>query len=254
MSALAISTAVLVCIFASAVAGVRLRPRFPDAHVNADTKDTVTLIMGVVGTLTGIVLGLLVTSAKSSFDAQRDGVARLAANVVVTDRALAHYGPEAREARAALRDSACDLVRRTWPAEPAPPGTPAEPVGADGRYDEVYDRVLALQPKTDAQRTTQAQAVTVLHDTAQLRGQLRSHGGSSIPPVFLVLIVAWLAVMFAAYSLFAPRHATTFVVLFLGAFVVSSAVFLILELDQGFGGVIRIPSQPLRDAVLQLGK
>lgn len=254
MSALAISAAVLVCIFASAVAGVRLRPRFPDAHLSADTKEIVKLVMGVVGTMTGMVLGLLVASAKSSFDAQRDGVSRLAANVVVLDRLLAHYGPDARDARAGLRDSAADLVRRTWPEEPAPAGTPDAPVGDDGRYEEVYDRVLALQPKTDAQRTTQAQAATVLYDTAQLRWQLRSQGGSSIPHVFLVLMVAWLSVTFASYSVFAPPHGTTFVVLLLGAFVVSSAVFLILELDHGFGGAIRISSQPLRDAVAQLGK
>ncbi len=254
MSALAISAAVLACIFGSAVAGVRLRPRLPVTHLGTDTKEIVNLIMGVVGTMTGIVLGLLVASAKSSFDAQRDGVAKLAANVVVLDRLLTHYGPDAQGARAALRDSAADLVRRTWPEEAAPPGTPAAPVGDDGRYDEVYDRVLALQPKTDAQRTTQTQAATVLYDTAQLRGQLRSQGGNSIPPVFLVLVVAWLSVTFASYSLFAPRHGTSVAVLFLGAFVVSSAVFLILELDHGFGGAIRISSQPLRDAVSQLGK
>lgn len=254
MSPLAISLLVLACIFASSVIGILVRRRFPDDHLSADTKDTVKLVMGIVGTMIGMVLGLLVASAKSSFDSQRGGVSQLAANVVVLDRVLEHFGPEAQDARASLRESAADLVHRTWPAEPAPPGMPTHPIGIEGRYDEVYNRILALQPKNDAQRTTQSQALKVVHDTAQIRAQVASQGGNTIPSIFLVLLVAWLSITFAFYGLFAQRHATTFAVLFLGAFVVSSAVFLILELDQGFGGLIHISSQPLRNAIHQLGK
>lgn len=254
MSPLAISIAVLACIFAGAVVGILLRPRFPDEHLSADTKDTVKLVVGIVGTMTGMVLGLLVASAKSSFDGQRAGVAQLAANVVVLDRTLAHFGPEAQDARGALRDSAADMVHRMWPEEPVPPGGPANPIGDEGRYDGVSKLILALQPKNDSQRTTQTQALKIVYDTSQMRWQLHAQRGNSIPTIFLVLLVAWLSVTFASYGLFAPRHATTYAVLFLGAFVVSSAVFLILELDQGFGGIIHISSHPLRDAILQLGK
>jgi len=245
---------VLVCIFASAAIGVLLQSRFPDEHLSADTKDVVKLVMGVVGTMTGMVLGLLVASAKSSFDAQRNGVAQLAANVIVLDRTLAHFGSEAQHARDVLRDSVIDMTGRIWPDEPVPAGPPAHPPLQDGRYDDVYDQILALQPKTDAQRTVQAQALKIVHDTAQMRWLLYSERSSSIPPVFLVLMVAWLCVTFACYGLFAPRHATTFGVQFLGALVVSSAVFLILELDQAFGGMIHISSQPLQNAIQVLGK
>jgi hypothetical protein len=254
MSPLVISGLVLVCIFAGAIVGVLLRRRLPDEHLSADTKEVVKLVMGVVGTMTGMVLGLLVASGKSSFDGQRNGVAQLAANVVVLDRALAHYGPEAQDARSALRESVADFVHRTWPGEPALPGGPASAVGKDGRYDEVNDRILALQPKNDAQRATQAQALKIAQDTAQLRQGLTSQRGSSIPLIFLVLMAAWTSITFASFGLFAHRHATTYAVLLLGALVVSSAVFLILELDQGFDGMIRISSQPLRDALGQLGR
>jgi hypothetical protein len=254
MSPLAIAGIVLVCIFGCAMLGVLLRHRFPDEHLNADTKDVVKLVMGVVGTMTGMVLGLLVASAKSSFDSQRNGVSQLAANVVLLDRALEHYGPEAQEARASLRESVADIVHRMWPDEPAAPRGEATSTGDQGRYEELYNRILALQPKTDAQRATHAQALKIVHETAQMRQSLDSQRGNSIPPIFLVLMVAWLSITFAFYGLFAPRHATTFAVLFLGAFVVSSAVFLILELDQGFGGMIQISSAPMRTAMVQLGK
>jgi hypothetical protein len=254
MTPLAISIAVLVCIFASAVIGILLRLRLPDEHLSADTKDVVKLVMGIVGTMTGMVLGLLVASAKSSFDGQRNGVTQLAANVVVLDRLLAHFGPESQDARGVLRASAADMMHRMWPDEPPPPGGAVQLTEDGGRYDEVYERILVLQPKTDAQRTIQTQALKIMHDTAQMRWQLYSQRGNSIPPIFLVLMVTWLSITFASYGLFAPRHITTLVVLSLGAFVVSSAVFLILELDQGFGGMIQISSEPLRNAISLLGK
>jgi hypothetical protein len=254
MSPLTISLIVLCCIFGSAVIGLVLRPRFPDEHLTADTKDVVKLVMGIVGTMTGMVLGLLVASAKSSFDGQRNGVAQLAANVVVLDRALAHYGTEAREVRDELRNSVTDMIQRIWPEDGSPALKSASGTAGEGRYEGVYDRILALQPKTDAQRTTQGQALKIIHDTAQMRWLLYSQRSSTIPPVFLVLMVAWLAITFACYGLFAPGHATTIAVLLLGSLVVSSAVFLILELDQAFGGMIHISSQPLQNALTLIGR
>lgn len=254
MSSLMVSGIVLLCIFGSAVLGVLLRPRFPDEHLNSETKDVVKLVMGIIGTMTGMVLGLLVASAKSSFDSQRNGVAQLAANVIVFDRALAHYGPETQDARGKLRESVNDMIQRMWPTEMAATAESHKSVHEAGTYEVVYDKILSLEPKSEAQRTTQNQALKMIHDTAQMRWLLYSQRSNSIPEVFLILLVAWLSITFFSYGLFAPRHATSFAVLFLGALVVSSAVFLILELDHAFGGLIHISSQPLHNALGQLGK
>ena len=254
MSPMATSLIVLLSIFACAVIGVFLRNRFPSEHLSSDTKDVVKLVMGTVGTMTGMVLGLLVGAAKSSFDGQQNGVAQLSSSIVVLDRTLEHYGPEAKDARASLRESADDMIRRMWPEEQSAAEQPASGSSHDGRYDALYDRILALQPKNDAQRTIHAQAMKIMHDTTQMRWQLFAQRSNTIPPAFLVLMVAWLSITFASYGLFAPRHATTFAVLFLGASVVSSAVFLILELDHAFGGLIHVSSQPMRNAMSLLGK
>src|SRR5689334_20968637 len=145
MSALATSFIVSLCIFGSAFIGLLLRPRLPDGHLSAETKEVVKLVMGIVGTMTGMVLGLLVASAKSSFDSQRNGVAQLAANVIVLDRALAHYGTEAKEAREMLRESVADMIQRIWPSESTSP----PPAGGEDavKYEELYDRILGLEPK-----------------------------------------------------------------------------------------------------------
>ncbi|WP_254511618.1 bestrophin-like domain [Anatilimnocola floriformis] len=247
MSPLVVSLIVLLCIFGSSLGGLLLRPHFPDGHLNTESKEVIKLVVGIVGTMTGMVLGLLVASAKSSFDSQHHGVSQLAANVVVLDRALAHYGPETQATREALRKTVTDMIERIW-AEPKPAN------GDATKYEEVYDHILALQPKNESQRTNQALALKVVHDTAQMRWLLYSQRIGSIPPVFLILLVAWLAITFGSYGLFAPRNATTIAVLLLGSLVVSSAVFLILELDRPFGGIMHISSQPLRNALAQVGQ
>lgn len=254
MTPLSVSLLVLLCIFGASIAGLFLRPLFPDGHLTAETKDVVKLVIGIVGTMTGMVLGLLVASAKSSFDAQRDGVAQLAANLIVLDRALAHYGPETQPARDGVQKSLNDMIGRLWPEEPSLLSqSAAEPLDKI-RYDDVYDRILFLEPKTDAQRTIKDLALEIVHSTTQLRWLLYSQRSNTLPQVFLILMVGWLAITFASYGLFAPRHATTLAVLLLGSFVVSSAVFLILELDQPIGGIIRISSQPLRNAAAQMNE
>src|SRR5262249_46821312 len=146
------------CIFGGAILGMVLRAILPDKHLSAETEDLVKLGMGLVGTMTALVLGLLVASAKGSFDAQRNGVAQLSGNVIFLDRTLAHYGTEAKDAREMLRASVADMLQKTWPEEQPEPGPRQAPSGTEGQYEGLYEQIQQLAPKTDAQRVWQAQA------------------------------------------------------------------------------------------------
>lgn len=231
-----------------------LRARLPPRELDAETKDTVRNAVGLVGTKTAILLGLLVTSAKNTFDVQRNGVAQLASNVIILDRSLAHYGDETGEIRQMLRASVRDIIQRTWPEEKLATEHDGASVGTEGQYEPVFDRILGLTPKTEAQRTLQAQALKFIIDTGQLRWSLFSQRESSIPLPLLIVIVFWLAISFASFGLFAPRNATAIVTLIACALAVASAMFLILELDRPFRGMIHVSSVPLHKALEQLGR
>jgi hypothetical protein len=178
---------------------------------------------------------------------------------VVLDRTLALYekdtqgtpeGKKTQEVRELLRASLADFLRRTWPEEHS-----ETKGGTEGRYEEVYERILALEPKTDAQRTLQGQALKLVADTAQMRWNLSAQQRStSIPTPFLVVMVFWLTLILASFGLFAPGNPTAILSLAVCALAVSSAVFLILELDRPFGGIIQISGEPLRAALEQLGR
>ena len=209
--------------------------------------------MGLIGTMTALVLGLLIASAKSSFDTQRNGLAQLSANFILLDRALAHYGPESKEAREMLRASVADMLQHTWPQENPQAGQAEAKVGTEGRYEGLYEKIQELAPKNDVQRAMQAQAIKTGTDIAQMRWLLFAQKGSSIPTPFLVVMVCWLTLILASFGLFAPSNATVFITLLVCALAVSSAIFLILELDRPFEGMIQISSEPLRNALSLLG-
>jgi membrane-bound ClpP family serine protease len=142
-------------------------------------------------------------------------------------------------------------VERFWPADGARPiaiDPEASPV------DALYDKVEELSPQSDVQRSLRSQALTTALDVRRMRLLLFEHLGSSIPAPFLVVLVFWLCIIFASFGLFAPRNATVITVLGVCALSVSGAIFLILELDRSFEGLLQVSGAPLRAAVAQLGR
>jgi Protein of unknown function (DUF4239) len=254
MTSMAISGIVFACIFGGMLLGMILRVLLPEKHLSAESRDVVKLGMGLVGTMTALVLSLLIASAKSSFDTQRNGLAQLSANIVMMDRALAHYGTESKEARAMLRASVTDLLQHTWPQESPQAEQAAAKSGTEGRYEGLYEKIQELAPKNDAQRALQAQALKTGTDIAQTRWLLFAQKGSTIPTPFLAVMVCWLSLILGSFSLFAPPNATAFITLLVCALAVTSAVFLVLELDRPFGGTIQMSSAPLSNALAQLGR
>jgi hypothetical protein len=242
---------VLACVFGGALLGMALRLILPEHHLSAESKDVIKLGMGLTAMMSALVLALLTNSAKSSYDAQRNEVTQLSANIILLDRVLAHYGPEAKEARDLVKLSAAGMTDRIWPenrsglAQLAPNTAVAE---------GFFDKIQELSPQNEVQRSLQAQAIKTSIDIGQARLLLLEQGGRSIPMPFLALLVFWLTIIFLSFGLFAPPNATVIVTLFLCALSVSGAIFLIMELDRPFGGLIQISAAPLRDAIVHLGK
>ena len=250
MSPIAIASIVLACVFGGTLAGMALRPILPEQHLTGDSKDVVKLSMGLIGTMTALLLGLLVASAKASYDVRRTELIQMSANFVLLDRVLAHYGPETKEERDMLRASVVRTIARIWSKDT---DETAKLDPAMSSSEVVYDKIQQLTPRNDAQRTLQSQALSMAINLAQMRWLLFEQSGSSISMTFLVVMVLWLTIIFASYGLFAPRNKTVVVSLALAALSISGAIFLILELDRPFEGLLQISSAPLQNAVAHLG-
>jgi hypothetical protein len=244
---------VFACTFGGAIAGMMLRAVVPEHHLSAESKDVVKLGTGLIATLAALVLGLLIASAKSSFDAQRTGFQQLAANIVLLDRTLARYGPETKDARDSLRNLVASTIERLWPDNAAlSSGLGSSVITLGG--EAVIDRVRDLSPKNEGQRSLQSQAMQICNDLARTRWLLAEQDQSAIPRPFLVVVVFWLTVLFPSFGLFSPLNPTVIATLLVCALSVAGAIFLIVDLDQPFDGLIQISSTPLRNALSQLGQ
>jgi len=162
---------------------------------------------------------------------------------------MAHYGPETKEARDLLRRSVVRALDRMWPETTSGPARLEPTAESEG----VYDKILRLSPRNEAQRSLQAQALRITTDLQQARWLLVEQRGGSIPMPFLVLLVFWITIIFVSFGLIAPPNATVIAILFVCALSVSGAIFLILEMDQPFEGLLQISSTHLRDALAHLG-
>jgi hypothetical protein len=249
MTPIEVSAIIFLCIFGGSILGMWLRGVLPEHHLSAETKDLVKLGVGLIGTMAALLLGLLVASAKSSYDARSAELTQMAANTVLLDRVLAHYGPATGEVRGTLKIAIARMIDQVWPKD----GKPG-PMLPHAGMEVVFDKVQELVPRTDAQRAIQSQAETILINFGQARGLLFAQSGTSIPTPFLVVVVFWLTTLFVSFGLFAPRNATAIVTLLVAAISVAGALFLILELDQPFSGLIQISSAPLHNALSVLGK
>ena len=251
MSAVAIASIVFACLFAGALLGMFLRAVLPEHHLNTDTKDAVKLAIALVATMGALVLSLLISTAKSAYDTRSSEFVQMSADIVLLDRVLARYGPEAKDARSLLRRSVAASIERLWPT------TGARPAGFDptaSPIEALYDRIEELSAQTESQRSLQVQALNLTMNLGHTRFLLYEQAGSSVPLPFLVVLVFWLAVIFASFGLFAPGNATVTTAFLVCALSVSGAIFLILELDRSFEGMIQVSSTPLRQALARLGQ
>jgi hypothetical protein len=240
------------CTFGGALVGLWLQNRLPRHHLDKDSQEVVKLGAGMIATITALVLGLLVSSAKGTFDTINDGIKQSSAKLILLDRILAQYGPEAHGIRDQMKRSLAASLEAAKLRKPA--GAPGQPAAQfTNRVEGVQGLLRVLTPQTDGQRQLLAQAQQVSGDMSQTRWLLMEEAQNELPVPLLVILVCWLAILFVSFGLFAPRNVTVLSVLFVCACSMSAAVFLILEMNRPLDGVIKVSSAPLRNALEHLG-
>ncbi len=230
--------------------GTFLRAVLPQDRL-LDSQDSVRRGMGLVATMSALVLGLLVNSAKGFYETQNTQVTEMSATVIVLDRMLAAYGPEAKEARDLLRDSVARTIDQVWPSERKQAPEMAPPI----RAEVLLDKIQALSPKDDRQRWLQGQALSLSIVVGRTRWLMYEQTiAAPVSKPMVLLLVFWLTAIFLSFGLYAPRNQIITVAFFVAALSVSSAIFLILDMYAPYRGLIEIPSTPLRVALSHLGQ
>jgi hypothetical protein len=235
------------CILTGVAAAVLLRRALPEHHLNDNAKDVVRLGTGLVATIAALVLGLLIASAKTSYDTQAAQVRQITANAILLDLMLEQYGPEARPARDMLRRNVNALADQVWHES-----RDRAPFRMSQEGEGLYSKIQSLQPGGEAQRFLQARAIQGVTDLAQTRLLLFVQKNDGLPMPFLGVLVFWLTIIFLSFTLFAKPSPIVIGALMIFALSATGALYLILELSQPFSGLLQISSEPLRDALSPL--
>ena len=253
MSSMTISLITFACIFSGALAGLFLRTILPQHHLSDKTMDAVKVGTGLIGTLAALVLGLLISSAISSFDTVNTELKQCGAKIILLDRTLARYGPEAKEIRALLRSAVATGIQRIWPAgnvsldelntfESAPP------------MEQVLDQLRGLDPQKKSQQQLLSQALQIASELIQSRWLVLEHTQTSLPTPLIPILVFWLIIFFFCFGLISEKNATVITIILVCTVSVCGAIFLILEMSHPFYGVIKVSSAPLQKALEIIGR
>ena len=230
-----------------------MRGRLPEHHLSTESKDVIRLATAVVGTLSALALGLLIASAKSTYDTAEAEMRTAAARVLLLDRVMAQYGPETDHARRLLRELIERRLSRGWTAE-----TTDETSGKDlGEYQDieaVQGDLRSLSPRDAVQRSLQARALDVSGVVAETHWLMVESGSEGLPWAFLGVLICWLSLLFATFGLQAPPNPTVLSILFVCTFSVAGAVFLISDMANPYIGLVRVSNAPLQSAIERLGK
>jgi len=250
MSPIAISAVVFACVFGGALLGIFVHSILPRDYLDSDSREAVRLGMALVGTTVAVALGLLIASAKGFYDTQSSEVTALAADVVLLDRFLKHYGPKTKEIRDLLRSSVVHMVDVTWGRSSS--DKTRFTVSAAG--ETVLARIGELSPDNDSQRFLQSQAASAALKLAQTRSLMIAQKTSSVPMVLLAVLVFWLTLLFMSFGLFVHSNSVVVISLFASALAVCCAIYLILEMYEPYSGLMQVSGAPLRVALEQLGR
>src|SRR6516165_9811819 len=239
-----------VVIFGGVLIGMFCARRLPERHLSSETQSAVTVSVAVIGTLSALVLGLMIPAAYSSYSKASGEVKALSLQLIRMERNLRRYGPEATEARATLHIWAIAKAQELFPEKGKPTVSSETTIQM---LENVQDAVLDLTPQNERQKYIGTLCATLSSTMIQARWVLEQTG-HSIPVPFLVLLIFWLAIVFASFGLFTPANPTAMVALFLCSVAVAGGIALIEDLSDPRAGLIRFPAESMRRALSEVAR
>ena len=248
---------VLSLLLSGSALGLFLQAVLREGHRGRETTDAIRLIIGILVTFTALVLGLVTGAVKTSHDLFDARLRGLAGDVIELDLRLREYGEAADTLRTTLRTYVAAAIADTWRDEPKPPGVyPTFPPTSGYEREQLGamlftldNAIRRLEPPDDFHRKLAESIATRMTDMLQQRWLLIVTPQDTVSSPLIILMVFWLAMIFGVFGLTSPRNRVVYVALLMCGVSVSSAIYLILDLDKPLSGLITVSSAPMRNAL-----
>jgi hypothetical protein len=253
MSPLLVALVVAVVMMAGALGGAFLRKHLPSEHFDEETMEVVKLGLGFLATLSALVMGLVISSSKASYDSKSEMVHTSAALIIQFDSNLRQIGPEADPIRQVLQEAVASTMRQIWGAHGAALDVP-DAVATKRRVLQLERMLFEISVSNEMQRQAQANAFKLVAELARINASAFTQHGSDVVMPLLAVVACWMMLNIAGWNLFAPANRMVMAVNIVCALSVASAIFLILEMDQPYNGIVVISDAPMRAALVRLSE
>lgn len=253
MGPIPIGAVIVAILFGSAMLAMTCARFLPEHHLGPDTKNVVSVSVAVIGTLSAIVVGLLISTSNAGFTARAQQVTQISADIIRLDRVLQRYGPPGEPSRALARQFAEAKLHDLFPDRRAVRAN-LENEATIRLLEQLQDELIALAPADDRQKLLKAEALDLCAALETANWQLGQEAANRSPVALLVLVMFWFCIIFASFGLFAPRNGTAIAMILLGSVAVGSAVRMTSELQTPFGSFVRVPQQPLVQALDRISR
>jgi hypothetical protein len=251
MNPLLTSLVVAACIFASAMAGLYLHARLPGHHLTKETQDVVRLGTGMLSVLASLVLGLLIATAKTSYDTTEQAIRGYATELILLDETFRDYGGTASVPRDLLRSYTAQTLADFWPKGGDLPAV-LDNQATGSMLEHIREAIRALKPVDEGQRWLQDQALQISTVLLRQRWLMIEQAGTNIQPVVLVVLVLWISFIFATFALNAPRNSTVATAFLICSLAFGASIYLILEMDSPLNGMMKLSDWPMRNALAHM--
>ncbi len=246
MTSIGLTIIAFVVICAAAFVGFALKKCLREHPLAASTQDAVKLATGIVATLAALVLGLLIASAKQTYDARVAEVHTFVINLTLLDRSMRQYEPPLTDERHAVATFARDMRTRLW-------GPHRDPhVDVLSEFDAVRNAFRDLDPKTPRDKSLHERFMGLSATLILAANELLLSDDGRISGTIVVIVDVWLAVIYIGFALFAPFNRVSVTAMVVSAAAVAMALFLIIEMNSPFRGYITVPPRLMDRAIAQI--
>jgi uncharacterized membrane protein len=243
--------ATFAVIFCGGLLGLLLGRFLPEEYRSDATQKVVQTATGMISLLAALVLGLLVATAKNKFDTNNRQTEQFAASLMLLNRELTNYGPEAKDTKDILRKYTITKIAETWPNGPGPKLGPDDPP-AWKLLESLQQSLTGFAPQTESQRSEATRASQTAADLAKATWIQAAQKSDHVQHPFVLVMIVWLFVLFVSFGLFAPRNTLVVIALLVGALSIAGAVDLIVDMDSPFEGMIVVSADPMHEALAQM--
>ena len=246
MNSYLITLIAFACIFGGALIGMLVQRFLPSHHLTKDSLDSVKLGAGLIATIAALILGLLVSSSKGTYDRVNALVNEAAANTINLDRTLRNYGPCAEPLRQLLIDRITKIKNDIWPEDAKASKKSSVAFKEESTILDLISRISNLDAKSPEELEMKSNAIAIASDLNRERWQVTVEATTKLPLPLVVIPVFWITFLTFIYGIFSPRNGTVTLVLLFCSLSIAGAIFLICEMSMPLDGSIKIPSQPFQ--------